>query len=490
MSTLSDSQQRPVVETASGAVRGVAAAAGAFAFRGIPFAAAPVGDLRFAAPQPHSGWPGIRDAAAPGPAAPQWPSRLEAVAGSRVPNWAEDNCLTLNVWTPDAAPDASRPVLLWFHGGGFTSGSGGWDWYDGARLAALGGIVVVTANYRLGPLGYLYLPEIGADNLGSRDQAAALRWVADTIAAFGGDPARITVGGQSAGAFSAMALATDPATAPLVRRVIGQSGPWGLSSPTPAEAAPTVAAYLEILGIAANSDVAKRLRELPVSRLLAANARLAAATARPGSVAPTLYPVLGGAGHPEPFRDAVARGALADKDVLLGTTENEMASFYAFNPMVRTATRAEAVRILDGLTDDAGAERYAKYEAAQPDADPAAVLTTIATDRFSSEPAAEFAALVAAQGNPAHIYRFGRRPVPDPYELGAVHCAELPFLFGTFDAFPNAPMLGTVSAADHALATAFGGALAAFVATGSPNGPGLQTWQPYHSPADVRLFDR
>ncbi|MGY2063366.1 carboxylesterase family protein, partial [Nocardia gipuzkoensis] len=128
-------QDSPVVDTASGKVRGIRNAAGGTAFRGIPYAASPVGQLRYAAPQQHPGWTRIRDAIGPGPAAPQWPSRLEAVMGTRLPDWDEDGCLTLNIWSPRATADAPRPVLLWFHGGGFTSGSGGWDWYDGARLA-------------------------------------------------------------------------------------------------------------------------------------------------------------------------------------------------------------------------------------------------------------------------------------------------------------------------------------------------------------------
>src|SRR5271154_280509 len=194
------------------------------AFRGIPYAASPVGSLRFRPPAPHPGWSGVRDGSRPGPAAPQGPSRLEWAMGPREPDWDEAGCLNLNVWTPaNALPDATpRPVLVWFHGGGFTSGSGGWDWYDGRNLAAAGNIVVVTANYRLGPLGYLRLPGIGADNLGCQDQAAVLRWTRDNIGAFGGDPAQVTVGGQSGGAYSALLLAIDPATSDLVHRVIAQ----------------------------------------------------------------------------------------------------------------------------------------------------------------------------------------------------------------------------------------------------------------------------
>ncbi|MFI6871774.1 carboxylesterase/lipase family protein [Nocardia sp. NPDC050406] len=465
-----------VIGTVRGAVRGVAEG-GALAYRGIPFAASPVDKLRFAPPQPHPGWTGVREAVRSGPSAPQWPSRLESVMGTRIPDWDEDGCLNLNVWAP-AESEGPLPVLLWFHGGGFTSGSGGWDWYDGSRLAALGDIVVVTANYRLGPLGYLYLPEADAVNLGACDQAAALRWVAENIAAFGGDPARITVGGQSAGAFSALALACDPATGSLVRRVIAQSGPWRMPPQDPAKAEDIAAAYLRVLGL--EDGAGERLRELPVSRLLAAYARLMADTGRPGSMEPPMWPVLGGPGTPRLFEDAIASGALAGKEVLLGWTGNEMGAFFAFNPAIRMLSRGEAAALL-------GVEAESELFAA---GDPAQAVSAALGERFFASGARELADGLAAQGNPTYLYRFDRGPVPDPNGIGACHCAELPFLFGTFDHFPDAPMLGEIRAGDRELATVFGGALATFVATGSPTGARLPAWRPYRagSAADIARF--
>ncbi|WP_231608014.1 carboxylesterase family protein [Streptacidiphilus albus] len=447
----------PVVATGNGLLRGSSEGAVA-AFRGIPYAASPVGALRFAAPSPQPGWSGVRDAVRPGPAVPQGPSRLEAVMGERVPDWDEDGCLTLNVWTPSealpapaGAPAAGapapaadgvrpRPVLLWFHGGGFSSGSGGWDWYDGARLADLGNLVVVTANYRLGPLGYLYLPEFGVDNAGARDQGAALRWVRENIAAFGGDPESVTVGGQSAGAYSALALALDPATGGSIRRVIAQSGPWGLPPQDPATADAAATAYLSLLGIARDRSGFEQLRTLPVQRLLDAYRRLGAERSTPGDPTPPMYPVLGGAGVPQPLLPAAVAGGLGGKDLLLGTVADEMTAFGHRGP---------------------GSEA--------------------ATHRFFGVGTTELAEHRAAQGTPAHVYRFARRPSADVLGLGATHCAELPFLFGTFDAYPAAPMLGAVSASDRALADAFGGALAAFTATGAPGGD----WAPYRTAADV-----
>ncbi|MDX3239819.1 carboxylesterase family protein [Streptomyces sp. ME03-5709C] len=457
MSSGTEGQRRPVVVTERGSVRGVTGEHGVAAFRGIPYAASPVGPSRFAPPAPHPGWDGVRDAAHAGPAVPQGPSRLAAVMGPREPHADEDGCLTLNVWVPQRALEAGavpRAVLVWFHGGGFTTGSGGWDWYDGTRLAALGDIVVVTANYRVGPLGWLYLPEIGADNLGGQDQAAVLRWVRDTIASFGGDPALVTVAGQSAGAYSALCLAVDPGTHGIVRRVIAESGPWGLEPQEPAAAAETAAAYLRLLGVTRPPE----LREIPAERLVAAYGRLSAERARPGDVASPMYPVLGGAGLPRAPMAAVAAGGLDGTDVLLGSTQDEMTAFRAASPA--------------GFPDPAAG-----------------------TERLFGAGVTEIAAHCAERGRPAYAYRFTRRPPGDDGTLGATHCSELPFLFGNFAAYADAPMLGPVDDADRALARAFGGALAAFVATGRPDGAdgaaeGRGPWQPYEpgAAAEVRRF--
>ncbi|MET9873541.1 carboxylesterase family protein [Actinacidiphila glaucinigra] len=450
-----EGQRRPVVATERGSVRGVTGERGVAAFRGIPYAASPVGALRFAPPAPPTGWPGVRDAAHAGPDVPQGPSRLAVVTGPHETHGDEEGCLTLNVWSPEGALEpgaAPRAVLVWFHGGGFTTGSGGWDWYDGARLAALGGIVVVTANYRLGPLGWLYLPEIGANNLGSRDQAAVLYWVRDNIASFGGDPALITVGGQSAGAYCALCLAADPGTRPLVRRVIAESGPWGLAPQEPAEAAEVATAYLRLRGVRHPSE----LREMPAERLVSAYGRLSAERARPGEVAPQMYPVLGGAGLPVAPLAAVAAGGLDGTDVLLGSTQDEITAFRAASP---------AGFPMEG-----------------------------ATERVFGAGVTDIASRCAERGRPAYAYRFTRRPPGDDGTLGATHCSELPFLFGNFEAFAEAPMLGLVDESDRALARAFGGALASFVATGRPDGgegggqdEGRGPWRAYEPGAGARV---
>ncbi|MGG2461237.1 carboxylesterase/lipase family protein [Streptomyces sp. RGM 3693] len=481
-----DSDQ--VVATNQGRVRG-RSEAGAVAYRGIPYAASPVGALRFAPPRPGPQWSGIREAEHAGPAAPQGPSRLEAVMGRRTPDWNEDGCLTLNVWRPNGSGEdgTARPVLLWFHGGGFSSGSGGWDWYDGARLAAHGDLVVVTANYRLGPLGYLHLPEIGADNLGVQDQAAALRWVRDNIAAFGGDPDAVTVGGQSAGAFSALSLATEPQTAGLVRRVLLQSGPWGLAPQDPALATEHAQAYLRLLEVTSQTDPGKALRALPVEQLLTAYGTLAVQVARAGGVAPAMYPVLGGVGAARAWRDALTAGALDGKDVLIGTTRDEMTAFMGLDPNIQSLSRAGALALLaqQAPAEGEAEQLYQRYARQLPQATPGQIAIAAKTDADFRNGALEIADHHAAAGNRTYVYQFDYTAPGAGNVLGACHCSELPFLFRTFDNYPDSPMLGRPDAAARALGDAFAGAVATFVTTGTPRG--IPAYEPA-TPARIRHF--
>jgi para-nitrobenzyl esterase len=491
-------EARPVVRTEAGSVQGVVED-GVAAFRGIPYAASPVGDLRFAAPERHPNWSGARDASRPGPAVPQAPSRLEAAMGPRTPDWDEDGSLNLNVWTPrlpglpksggEPAESGRRglPVLVWFHGGGFSSGSGGWDWYDGRNLAEAGQIIVVTANYRIGPLGYLYLPELGIDNLGTQDQVAVLDWVGRNIAAFGGDPRAITVGGQSAGAFSTFYLAASPVTGPRIKRAIIQSGPFGLAPQSPELATANARRFLEILGLDGASDPRDGLRAASAEQLLTAYGRLAVDVARPGSVAPPMYPVLGGSGMPAAWQQALAEGRLDGKQLLLGTTKNEMTSFFAFDPRIAAIT-ADQARALVDVQISGGAERFDRTAGRLPNAAPSEVLTELETELVFRDGTLEIADHHAAAGFSAYVYQFGYVPDDDPLHLGSAHCAELPFFFNTIDAYPDSPMLGKPTAEARTLAETFSRAAAAFVADWQLSAE--DGWQPYEaaSPETVRHF--
>ena len=441
------SDPRPKIALRHGALRGVAEDR-TVAFRGIPYAASPVGELRFRPPVAHPGWDGVRDAASSGPSVPQRQSRLQNVMGPSPMDWSEHDCLNLNIWAPEAAltDGRLRPVLFWIHGGGWTSGSGGWDWYDGGRLAAGGDIVVVTINYRLSALGYLWLPEIGAGNIGARDQGAALQWVYDNIAAFGGDPNNVTVGGQSAGAYSALSLALDPATRPLVRKVLAQSGPWTVAGQEPSAAMAAAGDYLDLLGITHN-DVLSALQDVPVVDLLTAYHALPRHPQRPTDPAPPMYPVRGGAGLPRNLMESLDLDGLCSTPLLIGRTENEMAAFTPGIADPEDADDATRVELDDGIV--------------------------------------RIAETCAAQGHPAYVYRFARRS-SSTAALGSTHCAELPFLFDNLEAYEGAPMTGPADESDHELAHEFSSMIARFVRSGVPDG---RRWAPYR-PSDGRYVRR
>jgi para-nitrobenzyl esterase len=398
------------VAAPAGGLRGLPGSEGT-AFLGVPYASA----ARFTAPEPLT-WDGVKDATRRGPIAPQPPSRLERVVGPGSGLPQDEDCLSLNVWTPGGE---GLPVLVWLHGGAFTSGSGADDWYDGALLAARGRMIVVTVGYRLGALGYLYLsPGFGPANLGLLDQLAALRWVRENIAAFGGDPERVTLAGQSAGAMSALALMGHAAAPDLFRQVVLQSLPAGVPPYDTARAAEIGRLYLKVLGLGPGAEA--RLRTLPVADLLAAQTELARRTRRPGEVTP-------------PFQLVAAGGVRAD---LVGGAPPEI-------PMLIGTTRDEA---------------WAFFPGAPPEP----------TERLFTEGSMRLAAAARA----AHVYRFDWCPDGSPY--GACHCIELPFVFGRLAAWREAPMLaGADPEVMRRLVGEVQTAWAAFVHGGSPG------WPPY-----------
>src|SRR5437764_2016161 len=256
-----------IVETTTGAVEG-RLKDGIFDFRGIPYAAPPVGELRFRPPQPVEPWAGVRDATRFGPMAPQTTGAMETMFGAAPPAMDED-CLSLNVWTP-AADDGKRPVMVWIHGGAFLFGTGATPWYDG-RSFARDGVVLVTINYRLGAFGFLHVD--GQGNNGILDQVAALEWVRDNIAAFGGDPGNVTAFGESAGAMSVGTLLGLPAAKGLFVKAIPESG--AAHTPRTAEQAEHLAGtFLAELGIDAGASAIDRLRDLPAAALLEAQTKV------------------------------------------------------------------------------------------------------------------------------------------------------------------------------------------------------------------------
>lgn len=472
----------PVAAPPCGAVRGTWEGEAA-AFRGIPYAAPPVGDLRFAAPQPHGGWDGPRDATRSGPAAPQGRSALEAVLGGAALPQAEEGCLTLDVFTPDPGA-GGLPVLVWIHGGAFTTGYGSGPRQSGARLAARSGLVVVTVNYRLGPLGYLYLAGLGdgqgagnfgasnfgAGNFGLLDQIAALRWVHDNIAAFGGDPANVTAAGHSSGALSAAAAAVSPDAAGLVCRAILLS-PQLTSVATPEAAAAEAAEYLDLIGV--QLDQLDELRRLPADQLVKAADTLAARKG-PAGVTPPL--VVGGSALPRTLLDAFADRA--GTDILLGTVRDEARGFLFASPAMRSVQRTQVIELLKQHARERAADVYDHYAARRPGAAPCDIAADALTDLLFRMPALRLCEIRAEAGPPAFAYEFHwESPAAD---FGACHGVDLPFVLGDYADWADAPILaGSARAKVEPLADRYRDMLASFARTGRPTGPGPAAWQPY-----------
>ncbi|GAA4524250.1 carboxylesterase/lipase family protein [Amycolatopsis samaneae] len=459
--------ENPVVSVEAGAVRGYRDGRVA-AYLGIPYAAPPVGRSRFAAPEPPACWDGVRPAGHAGPA-PIQPAEGApgGVVPAALPGTSED-CLTVNVWTPAADAGDRLPVLVWLHGGGFATGAGSAACYSGLELARRGDVVVVTLNYRLGALGYLHVP--GAEpaaNFGLLDQVAALEWVRDNIAAFGGDPDRVTVAGQSAGGCSILALATMPRARSLFARAVLQSAPFEMDGHDLALAAEATRIFCASAGV--GEDV-EALRSLTTEQVLAAQLETSRHWPAPSYADRAFVPVVDGAVlTTAPGRAALA-GSFDGIDLMIGCTAAEGLFF----PEAQSLwTAGEAPR----LTGDLAGE-YARLAAARPADPPARVLGQVITDRFVAG-SFDLAEHRARTGAPAHVY-WWRRPGDGPDgRFGAAHCAELPFLFGTLDAWRGSPLLGGTGEEHRYLVERTQNAWLSFAATGDPDPGGELGWRPY-----------
>ena len=454
----------PVARTALGALQGVMEN-GCAVFRGVPYAAAPVGGLRFAPPAPTSPWEGLRNATRNGPIAPQLPSRLERVMGGIADEQGED-CLYLTIWTP--APDAAkRPVLVWYHGGGFISGAGSLAWYDGGAMAAAGGIVVVGVNYRLGALGYLYQEGLIEESLALLDQQAALRWVIAHIGAFGGDPGQITIGGQSAGASSATMLLDDIDLGPCVRRAILQSGAFGFDPRTPAQGTATAVEFMQRLGIdPVAPDRLSHLRSVAVADILAAQHNMMAANPNAGLV----FRPIARHGETTPA-DSIARfaAACAGKDVLIGFTADEGYSYTGG----LSIPLDQAIGSITAQLGEAGARQFiARF----PGADGASLLAELRSATSFTDGTVALATAIARAGGRSFGYVFEWHPPASPFKAG--HCVDLPFSFGNRGKWGDCPMLeGGAESEMVAVSAMMQAAWISFIRNGVPDlGPDRPAW--------------
>jgi para-nitrobenzyl esterase len=455
--------------TTSGSVRG-ADGNDAVVFRGIPFAAPPTGPRRFAPPAPVEPWDGVRDCTEFGPVCPQMQPVGDAVA--------DEDCLSLNVWTP-AVDDARRPTLVWLHGGGYAAGRGSSPDSDGAAFAR-DGAVLVSLNYRLGALGFLYLDELfdgSADtgNLGLLDQIAALEWVRDNIAAFGGDPQNVTVFGNSAGAMSAATLLATDRAAGLFSRAILQSGA-GHNTITAERATETAVNVLRALDVEHGDWDA--LRALPTEGVIAA------ATIAGGAMVPEylreVRPLFG-FGPVEDGRLLAARpvdciatsAAAAGVDLLIGTNADEW-TLVMFGMPGGGGMPDPAPSDYFRATAHSVDEVLAIYAKGTPRDDLRAVLAAIEGDHSFTVPAIRFADAHAARGEQVWRYRFSwPTPLMDGV-LGACHTAEVPFVF---DTLASGAFVGEAPPVD--LVIAMHGAWVRFATSGDPNGGDLPAWPRY-----------
>jgi carboxylesterase type B len=465
-----------IVTTRQGKVRG-SAADGVHSFKGIPYAAPPFGANRLRPPQPVAPWSGVRDALAFGPKAPQPPYPPHIALFLPELTIPGEDCLTLNIWSPDLG-SAGRPVMVWIAGGMFEyHGTGASPWYDGRRFAR-DSIVCVTFNYRVGAEGFLSL-DAGNANRGLLDQIAALEWVQENIAAFGGDPGNVTIFGESAGAMSVGTLLSMPRAAGLFQRAIAQSG--AAHHATSAATAQRICQSLaERLGVAATREA---IAAVPLDRLLLAQTEVDAELAahpdpeRWGEVAATMLPwepvIDGEILSARPF-DRILAGASASVDVMVGTNTDEHRLFLVLGGAIDQVTD----EVLDGAVATYGLPLEATldaYRPAYPNASAGDLLAAIQTDWYWRIPAirladahARHAAKSAQHSSATYMYEFAWRSPQFNGLLGACHALEIAFVFGTLGNGTE-PLLGPNP--PQRLAETMHAAWVAFATNGEPGWP-------------------
>ena len=462
---------------------------GAEVFKNIPFAAPPVGPLRWKPPQPAKAWTGVRDATTFGAACIQPPVRMGGAIGALMPESdpyaTSEDCLNLNVRRPAGTKAGAKlPVMVWIYGGGFSFGRGSQPTYTGTALVKRG-VILVTPNYRLGALGFLAHPELSGEdahnssgNYGALDTVAALQWVKRNIGAMGGDPDNVTVFGESAGGIMVGVLAGSPLAKGMFKRVISQSGVYftppqkpgepGFAEPTLAEAEQTGSAFLKQAGVATLAEA----RALPAERILAAGAP------GPGRRPFFFRPVIDGWLLPKDTYSLLKAGAYNATPVIVGSNNDEGslalpmgATLAQYNGSVQAwGASADALRAAYPATTDAEATRSAR---------------DLQRDSVAGWSARAWAVgQSTARGAKVYVYNFNQRP-PYPkgpmYDtIGATHAGEMPYVFGTLDS----PQIAW-AADDRAISDATVGYWTNFAKTGDPNGGQLPAWKPWSAESEA-----
>ncbi|TNJ61373.1 carboxylesterase/lipase family protein [Paenibacillus hemerocallicola] len=452
-----------IVQTSLGSLQGIRRN-DVIQFRGVPYADAPEGEFRFSPTRPVSAWTGIRDASIHGCIAPQPPSPLrQAIGESSEPPQGED-CLSLTISTP-AIDREKRPVVVWLHGGHYMTGAGSLDWYDGAELSMDGNLVTVGVNYRLGAFGFLHYPGVSDGKMGIFDILAALKWVQDHIAHFGGDPDQVTVMGQSAGAHAAMCLLTMRESRGLFQRAILQSVPASLAPLSEAKALEHGNRLLDILNVNKRDpqEITAQLNTMSPVRIIQATEKLAQEIARFGQITLPFMPVFDSLSTTDRFIEMAAKGAgEAGIDLITGTNREEANVLLGNIKALDPALVNERFVALTGKE-----EAIERYRWRRPGSTTIALVSDLITDYTFLLPSLRLAEAVHKAGSHTWVYQLDWAPLGSPFK--ACHGLELPFIFGNFEAYKDVPILQGANPEDVAdLTTAIRSAWIGFIRTGNP----------------------
>ncbi|MHA2281227.1 MAG: carboxylesterase/lipase family protein [Promethearchaeota archaeon] len=465
-------EKSKIIETKTGKIQGYKEN-GLEIFKGIPFAEPPIGNLRFSPPVKKQSWDGILKAKEYGPCSFQGHSELEQYLGKLEPE--SEDCLTLNIWTP-GIDNKQRAVMFWIHGGAFMIGGGTDPMYDGSALALRGDVVVVTINYRLGSFGFLYSKNI-PPNVGFRDQLMALKWVNENIKSFGGDPANITIFGESAGGYSVLALCTLSEARDLFRRVIAQSAPY-IDTKVSDKTSKAIIRKLRIK----QGDI-ESLRGVPPENIIEAQNQVVATI--PTDVM-ALRPLIVGDTFPKHPLKAFKNGECKDIDFMIGTNLDEFKLYTAMEPF-KSMVGSDAENLIVGLLGSLGIETtkgkeiiktYKEAREGKHSTESLDVLTAIINDyAFRIRTIRLLEAQRPHQPNTFNYLFTWPSPGLDGI-LGACHSLEIPFVFGTL----NSPTLKEfVKGSPEGLSEKMMDAWISFAKTGNPNHGNIPKWPAYEA---------